>query len=48
MGTGFDAVGGEPLQVRWNLKIKYSLYRFIVDKMRFGQSKRGFREVAIH
>jgi hypothetical protein len=43
METGFGTVGGEPLQVRRNLKIKYSLYEFILDKMGFGQSKRGFR-----
>ena len=48
MKTGFISIDGEALRVRWNLKIKYSLYGFICDKMRFRQSKMGFREVVIH
>ena len=48
MRIGFDAVGGEPLQLRWNLEIKYCLYESILNKKGFGQSKRGFREVVIH
>jgi len=44
METGFGTFGGGPLQVRRNLKIKYSLYEFILDKMGFGQSKRGFQK----
>ena len=38
MRTGFDSVDGEPLQVRWNRKIKNNLYAFIPSFMDFGQS----------
>jgi hypothetical protein len=43
LGIGFDFGNGEPLQVRWNRKIKNSLYGFIPKLIDFSQSNLGFR-----
>jgi hypothetical protein len=36
--TGFDSVNGEPLQVRWNWKIRIILNAYIPISMEFSQT----------
>jgi len=43
----FDTESGEPLQVKWNRRIRNSLYGFIPKSTGFSQSNWGFRQVMI-